>query len=91
MRTIKIGLLGDYDPNITAHNCIPLALQIGAKKLGYNVVSTWLPNEAAPELKGINGVWCVPGSPYKNRSNVLSVIRFARTNNIPYLGTCGGY
>lgn len=91
MHTIQIGLLGDYDPNITAHACIPLALQIGAKKIRYNVISTWLTSETALDLNDIDGIWCVPGSPYKNRSNVLSVIRFARTNNIPYLGTCGGY
>jgi len=33
----------------------------------------------------------VPASPYKDMEGVLSAIKFARENNIPFLGTCGGF
>ena len=39
----------------------------------------------------IQGVWCIPGSPYANTRGVLDAIRFARTVGVPFLGTCAGF
>ena len=38
-----------------------------------------------------DGFWCVPGSPYKSETGALRAIRFAREQQRPFLGTCGGF
>ena len=38
-----------------------------------------------------DGVWAVPGSPYKDDAAVYSAIASARTSGQPFLGTCGGF
>lgn len=95
-RAVNVGLIGDYDDTITAHQCIPAALKVSADLLGLSVKSEWLPTNRLHELAvsqrdSFNAFWCVPGSPYRDRKAVLDLIRHARTSNIPYLGTCGGY
>lgn len=45
-----------------------------------------------PNLFGrYSGIWVAPGSPYRNMEKVLWAIRYARENNIPCFGTCGGF
>lgn len=96
MRSLcKIALVGDYDPEKVAHQCIPKALALSASALGIEVEPVWLETSRLTsalitELNEFHGVWCVPGSPYKNGQGVLEVIRFARETGKPYLGTCGG-
>ncbi len=93
--TIKIGLIGDYSPEVTAHVAIPKALGLAAKeiKCGINVI--WLGTENIAEnigeLSEFNALWCVPASPYKDMDGALAAIRYARESEIPYLGTCGGF
>ena len=38
-----------------------------------------------------DGIWIAPGSPYKNDAGVYEVIRMAREENIPIIGSCGGF
>lgn len=42
-------------------------------------------------LATFHGIWCAPGSPYANTDGALRAIEWARTRNIPFLGTCGGF
>lgn len=93
--TIKIGLIGDYSPAVTAHIAIPKALALAAQKAGCDVQETWLPTEDTSRnidlLSGYDALWCVPASPYKSMEGALAAIKFAREENIPFLGTCGGF
>ncbi len=96
MKKIKIGLIGDYDPNVTAHIAIPKALQLSSEKLNHPVEYIWLNTELINkkyfnELNSFNGLWAVPATPYKDIEGALAAIKFARENNIPFLGTCGGF
>ena len=43
------------------------------------------------QLLDFAALWCVPASPYNDTENVLNAIKFARLQNVPFLGTCGGY
>ena len=90
---MNIGLIGDYQESVTAHQAIPLALELSAKELRVPINFNWLHSEALDVdlLDDYAALWCVPASPYENTDNVLSAIQFARTNNVPFLGTCGGY
>lgn len=91
---IRIALIGDYDPQITAHQAIPVALGMVAEQLNLDVQFEWMAtdhlNTDAP-LAAFDGVWCVPGSPYRDMDGALRAIRFARERRRPFLGTCGGF
>ncbi len=43
------------------------------------------------ELTAMDGLWCVPGSPYRSMDAALAMIRTAQVDGIPFLGTCGGF
>ena len=96
MIKIKIGLIGDYQPNVTAHMAIPKALKLSSEKFNCEVEYLWLDTDLITkkhlcELNSFDGLWSVPATPYKDMEGALSAIKFARENNIPFLGTCGGF
>ena len=89
-----IGLIGDYDNTVPAHQAIPLALQRAAGSLHMEVGYEWVPTEEVmlvSRLSRFDGLWCVPASPYRSMDGALLAIRHARENAIPFLGTCGGF
>lgn len=91
---IRIALIGDYDPQVTAHQAIPVALGMAAEHTGLNVQFQWLGTDvitADTPLENFDGFWCVPASPYHNEDGALRAIRFAREQQRPFLGTCGGF
>ena len=93
-RAIRIALIGDYDPQVTAHQAIPVALGMLAEQTGRDVQFQWLPTESIhvdTPLQDFDGFWCVPASPYKSEAGALRAIRFAREQQRPFLGTCGGF
>jgi CTP synthase (UTP-ammonia lyase) len=87
---MRICLIGDYDASVLAHQAIPKALALAAN--GAAVQPIWLDTESAlkADLDSYAGFWCVPASPYRSMEGALRAIRFARENNRPFLGTCGG-
>lgn len=94
MDAISIALIGDHDPQVTAHQAIPVALGLIAEQSGRDVQFEWLPTEqihADTALDHFDGFWCVPASPYKSEAGALRAIRFAREQQCPFLGTCGGF
>ncbi len=93
---ITVLLVGDESPAVIAHRAIPVALALAASALEITARPTWLATSdiECPQCVGRtrpDAVWCVPGSPYKNIDGALAAIRFARENQIPFLGTCGGF
>ncbi|WP_223503461.1 CTP synthase [Pseudomonas sp. BF-R-24] len=93
-RPIRIALIGDYDPQVTAHQAIPVALEMAAEHSGPNVQWQWLGTDeihVETPLHTFDGFWCVPASPYRSMDGALLAIRFAREQRRPFLGTCGGF
>ncbi|MGW2519347.1 CTP synthase C-terminal region-related (seleno)protein [Streptomyces sp. NPDC001617] len=93
-RIAKIALVGDRSPNVVAHTRIPLLLDALAERERLVLDAYWIPSEDAEETGAVHGfdaVWVVPGSPYRSQAGVLSAIRTAREDGIPFLGTCGGF
>jgi CTP synthase (UTP-ammonia lyase) len=91
---VTIGLVGDFDSAVPAHQAIPLALKDAGQQCGVQAIIQWLPtDEISGEglLSQFDGLWCVPGSPYRSMDGALLAIRHAREGNIPFLGTCGGF
>ena len=96
MSGVRIGLIGDHDPGVTAHRAIPLALELAGARYGTAVEYEWIATETLASgvtaaLAGCDGLWCVPASPYRSEAGALSGIRFARESRRPFLGTCGGF
>ena len=94
MDAVSIALIGDYDPQVTAHQAIPVALGLVAEHFGQTLQLEWLATDqihADTPLQRFDGFWCVPASPYKSEAGALRAIRFAREQQRPFLGTCGGF
>ena len=95
MGDLAIGLIGDFDPQVAAHRAIPLAVRAAADALGLSVTAPqWLPTgsiAASASVERFDGLWCVPGSPYRSMEGALRAIEHARQNGVPFLGTCGGF
>jgi CTP synthase (UTP-ammonia lyase) len=94
--TVRIGLIGDYNPDVIAHIAIPQALTLAARKVECSVETEWLPTpllekDTAERLAAFDGLWIVPASPYESMEGALLAIRFARERGVPFLGTCGGF
>lgn len=92
--TLRIALIGDYNPDIVAHQAIPLAIDDAAAVLEITADYDWLDTgeiASAEDLVGYDAIWVVPGSPYKNADGAFIAIQYARENAVPFLGTCGGF
>lgn len=92
--TLHLALIGDYNPDVIAHQAIPVALQRAAEALGLDIHIHWLDTDAitsTTDLYAFDGFWCVPASPYRNTDGALRAIQFARQQLRPFLGTCGGF
>ncbi|MFU2315659.1 CTP synthase C-terminal region-related (seleno)protein [Rahnella sp. PCH160] len=90
---VRLALVGDYNSAFTAHQAIPLAIDLAAQHFSIEIHADWLAtNTITPEiLNTYDAFWSVPGSPYRSTEGALSAIRFARENRKPFLGTCGGF
>ena len=90
---ISIALIGNQEESVTAHQAIPLALRLAADALQIDTTIEWVPTEgvSAEKLSQFHAIWCVPTRPHEGHDSALTAIQFARRNDIPFLGTCGGY
>ena len=63
-------MIGDRSDAVAAHREIPRVLaELGADH-------RWLPTAAPPpvdEIAGMDGLWCVPGSPYRDMDAALGM------------------
>lgn len=94
MKSISIGLIGERDDTVPAHQGIPRSLQGAAEALGLCVSFEWLSTDRivnAETVSKFHGIWCVPATPYRSMDGALLAIRYARENQLPFLGTCGGF
>ena len=89
----RIALVGDRSPGVRAHLRIPLLLESLRIHDGLALDAYWVgSDEIEPgTVAGFDGVWAVPGSPYRSEAGVVAAIRDARESGIPFLGTCGGF
>jgi CTP synthase (UTP-ammonia lyase) len=93
---MKLAIIGDFRPDNLTHTGTDLALQQAAQKAGIPLDPEWIPTDKINErFDGIvtdyDGFLIAPGSPYADMKAVLRIIRYARENSKPTLGTCGGF
>jgi CTP synthase (UTP-ammonia lyase) len=92
--TKTVGLIGDYDATVPAHQAIPIALRLAIAAAAVEVEWQWVPTDqvsSVSQVSAFDGIWCVPASPYRNMEGALLAIQYARESGCPFLGTCGGF
>jgi CTP synthase (UTP-ammonia lyase) len=85
-----MGLIGEFNEQNKAHHAIGTA--VNAVSEG-RVETKWVSTESISNsaLTDFDGLWCVPGMPYRSADGALAAIRFARSHRIPFLGTSAGF
>jgi CTP synthase len=95
MMPLRIALVGDYNPAVIAHQAIPEALRLAASAARVEIQPVWTHTSSITgrdeDFAVLDGIWCVPASPYANAAGALAAIRFAREHGVPFLGTCAGF
>jgi CTP synthase (UTP-ammonia lyase) len=92
-RTARVALVGDRSANARSHTRIPGLLDVLREQHGLALDAYWIPTEeaAGTDLAGFDGIWLLPGSPYRDEAGALAAVRSAREHRIAFLGTCGGF
>ena len=94
-RKLKIGIIGDFNPDYPSHIATNEALLHAAGALSLEVEHFWLPteplekksSEVSIRLRRSDAVWFSPGSPYRSITGALQGIQFAREEGRPFIGT----
>ena len=92
-KSLRVGVIGDYDPERLSHTATNNALDHAASALAVTLDCVWLPTQSlegdASEttLGQFDALWCSPGSPYKSMRGALRAIQFAREKGVPFIGT----
>ena len=90
----RLALVGNRSPLVRAHERIPQLLQALRRQHALAPEAYWIPSEDAEDpsaVEGFDGVWLLPGSPYRSEAGALTAVRSARERRVPFLGTCGGF
>ena len=89
----KIAILGEYKVDFPPHCATDAAILHSNKQLRQDVKADWVStaNIGISMMNEYSAIWVAPGSPYKNMEKTLEAIRYARENNVPCFGTCGGF
>jgi CTP synthase (UTP-ammonia lyase) len=93
MSNLRIGVVGDFNPEFHTHPAIAKALNHSAAKLGTQMDVEWVPTPSLAQsdndkiLESFDGLIAAPGSPYRSFDGMLRGIEFARTRKWPFSGT----
>ena len=86
---MAIAIVGDRNPSYPTHQYTDEAF------IHLGVEARWLPTPALcddpTQLSRYDGVLISPGSPYVSTTGAIAAIQYARENDVPLLGTCGGF
>ncbi|PZF99241.1 CTP synthase C-terminal region-related (seleno)protein [Micromonospora deserti] len=89
----RLALVGDRSPAVRAHTRVPALLAALRDQHEIDLDAYWIPTDEVPasRLDDFDGIWLLPGSPYRSEDGALHAVRSARTGGIPLLATCGGF
>lgn len=95
-KEVQIGLVGKYVELHDAYKSIVEAFIHAGAVNDCKVNIEWIHSEELNEkntkdrLKGLHGILVAPGFGHRGIAGKLEAIKFARENNIPFLGICLG-
>ncbi|WP_067170015.1 CTP synthase C-terminal region-related (seleno)protein [Microtetraspora niveoalba] len=90
----RVALVGDRSPHVRAHVRVPFLLDALRERELLDLDVYWIPTDEVGDggvVAGFDGIWLVPGSPYRSEEGAVAAVRAAREAGIPFLGTCGGF
>jgi CTP synthase (UTP-ammonia lyase) len=93
MATIRIGIIGDFNPKFETHVAMQPAAKQAGDSLGVEIEAMWIPTPALdradrdPLLGQFDALWAAAASPYDSFDGMLYGIEFARTRHVPFTGT----
>jgi len=95
-KTIRIGLVGKYTELPDAYKSITEAfIHSGAMnncKVNVEMIHSECLEKQSPaeKLKGLHGILVAPGFGHRGIKGKIEAVKYARENNIPFLGICLG-
>ncbi len=96
-KNITIGITGKYTSVRDSYASIINALEHAGIALGCDVKIEWIDTtnvtdaSTAKHLKGVDGIIVPGGFGTRGAEGKIACIRYARENNLPYLGLCLGF
>jgi CTP synthase (UTP-ammonia lyase) len=86
---IRVIAIGDRDEQQFTHRELDAAMAL----IGDEVQCGWVASDSAEAraLEHADGVWLLPGSPYRDDAAAYAAIRHCLDVGLPYLGTCAGF
>lgn len=93
---MKLAIIGDFNSSFRPHVATNEAIAHSIQYLNIDLKVDWIPTDQINSnfetiVDSYRGFWIAPGSPYNNMEGALRLIQHARLNNIPTIGTCGGF
>jgi CTP synthase (UTP-ammonia lyase) len=81
--------LGDRDTAFLTHREVDAALAL----VPAGTVNGWTATDSAGarDLAGADGVWLLPGTPYRDEQAAGAAVLHCLRTGTPFLGTCGGF
>lgn len=88
-RRPRIAAIGDRDPALLTHREVDAAIAL----LQPSAECSWLATTdgRAARAEGFDGVWLLPGSPYRDDEAAYAVTAWCLRTRTPFLGTCAGF
>ncbi len=96
-RDVTIGITGKYTSVRDSYASIINALEHAGIALGWNVKIKWIEttdvddSNVSEHLEGVDGIIVPGGFGTRGTEGKIACIKYARENNIPYLGLCLGF
>ena len=93
MTRLRIGIIGDFNPDLRPHLATNEALRHAAQALSVDVDPIWIPTpeldrpDCVRTLDTYHALWAAPCSPYDSMEGALRGIQFARERDWPFVGT----
>jgi len=94
-KQVSIGITGKYTTVHDSYISILKALEHTAPRMGARANVRWIettdPDHAVSELKGLDGIIVPGGFGSRGSEGKIACIKYARENDMPFLGLCFGF
>lgn len=90
LQEINIAIVGKYTLNKDSYKSLEEALVHAAVSIDRHIKIDWVDAEKVGDLSQYDGILVPGGFGERGTMGMLTAIKFARANNVPFLGICFG-